>query len=66
MFKQEVLEGALTPEQRAKGFSLKEDDHCLYLLYRGKREAVFSATGARKDTIRATANRIASIKAKTK
>jgi len=65
MFKPEVLDGALTPEQRAKGFSLKEDDHCLYLLYRGKREAVFSATGATIETIRVTADRIASIKAKT-
>jgi len=55
-----------TREQRAKGFSLQEDDHCLYLLYKGKREAVFSATGARKDTIRATADRIDSIKAKAK
>ena len=38
MFRQEVLEGCLTPEQRAKGFSLEEDDHCLYLLYKGKRD----------------------------
>ncbi len=65
MFKPEVLESSLTPEQRAKGFSLEEDDHCLYLLYKGKREAVFSATGATIETIKTVADRIARIKAKT-
>ena len=65
MFRPEVLEGCLTPEQRAQGFTAEEDDHCLCLMIKGKRVAVFSATGATIEEIRRTADRIARIKAKT-
>ena len=59
MFRPEVLKGALTPEQREQGFSLEEDNHCLYLLYKGGIVAIFSATGATIEAIRDEADRIA-------
>lgn len=54
----EILQGALTLEQRANGLSLEEDDHCLYLLYKGKQVAVFSATGATVQSIRQEAEKV--------
>jgi hypothetical protein len=55
-----ILEAALTPEQRQKGFSLDEpDDHALRLLYQGEPVAYFSSTGATVAEIRAEADRIA-------
>lgn len=52
MFRPEIIKYSLTPEQRAKGFSLEVDGYCLYLLYKGERVAPFSATGATIEMIR--------------
>lgn len=37
----EILNGALRPDQKAKGYSLEEEDDFLYLLKEGKRVATF-------------------------
>lgn len=59
MLRSNLLEFALTEEQREQGFTLKEDEDFLNLLYRGKVKAVFSAKGATFAEIRKTADRIA-------
>ena len=59
MFRSDVPECALTPEQRGQGFSLEEDEDFLNLLYKGKVRAVFSAKGTTFTDIRTTADRIA-------
>jgi len=41
MFRKEVLETSLTPEQRAKGFSLEEDDPAFIYSTREKGSCVF-------------------------
>jgi len=55
----DILERALTPEQKQRGFSLAEDDHFLNLIFKGEVKAVFSAKGATWVAIRQTADRIA-------
>jgi hypothetical protein len=48
----------LTREQIKIGFTLQEDDHCLFLLLDNDRVAVFSALGATPEAIRETADTI--------
>ena len=58
MFRSDVLEAVLTPEQRQRGFSLVGEDF-VNLLYKGKVVAVFSSEGATVAEIRETDDRIA-------
>lgn len=46
MFRSDILERALTPDQRQQGFSLAEDKDFLNLIFKGEVKAVFSAKGA--------------------
>lgn len=46
-----ILTGLLKPEYGEAGFSLVEDEHFLYLLLKDARIAVFSASGATKESI---------------
>jgi len=59
LFRSDILERALTPDQRQQGFSLAEDDDFLNLIFKGEVKAVFSAKGATWVAIRQTADRIA-------
>lgn len=58
LFRSEVLEAVLTPEQRQRGFELAEEEGFINLLYKGKVVAVFSSKGATIAEIRQTADRI--------
>ena len=53
-----IINGILTAEQKRRGFSLKEDDHCLYLFHNGKRVAIFSGMSTTADEVREEADRI--------
>ena len=53
-----ILEEILTAEQKRRGLSLREDDHCLYLFHNGMRVAIFSAMSSTADEIREEADRI--------
>jgi len=53
-----INDGILTAEQKCRGFSLKEDDHCLYLFHNGERVAIFSAMITTADEVRKEADRI--------
>jgi hypothetical protein len=48
----------LTHEQIEVGFTIEEDDHCLYLLLRNDRVATFGAIGTTKEVIQETADTI--------
>jgi len=52
LLRSDIMERALTPEQKQQGFSLAEDEHFLNLIYKGKVKAVFSAKGATWAAIR--------------
>jgi len=55
----EILEAALTREQREAGFYLEEDEDFLYLYDReSKRQGVFSSKGATVKAIRDHADQI--------
>ena len=54
------MDDILTAEQRRRGFSLEEDDHCLHLFHKGERVAIFSVMGATIEEIREKADRIGS------
>ena len=47
-----MLDELLTNQDRTAGFSLWEDDHCVYVQQHGKQVAVFS-NAMNKDTLRA-------------
>jgi len=47
-----MLEDLLTNEDRAAGFSLWEDDHCVYVLQYGHQVAVFSSSGMTRESLR--------------
>lgn len=53
-----LSETILTEEQRQQGLELCEDDHCVYLLQRGKIAAVFSALAATPEFLREEAERL--------
>ena len=53
----QVLDAALTWEQREAGFRLEEEEDFLNLVWRGRVVAVFRATGATFQAIRDEANR---------
>jgi hypothetical protein len=53
-----LTESILTPEQVKNGFSLEEDNHCIYLLLNGQWVAVFNTLGVTAVTIREIANAI--------
>ena len=52
-----MLEDLLTNEDRAAGFTLWEDDHCVYVLQYGHQIAVFSRSMT-KESLRAFLNLI--------
>ncbi len=55
----EILDSALTKEQRKAGLSLEEDEDFLYLFDReGKQRAVFSSKGATVKAIRDKADEV--------
>jgi hypothetical protein len=53
-----LTERVLTPEQVKNGFSLEEDNHCIYLLLDGQWVAVFNTLGVTAATIREIADAI--------
>jgi len=56
----EVLDAALTKEQRQAGFYLEEDEDFLYLFREGKSQAVFNSKRATIKAIRDEADRLMS------
>lgn len=47
-----MLEDLLTNEDRAAGFSLREDDHCVYVFQCDHQVAVFLSSGMTKESLR--------------
>lgn len=46
-----MLKELLSDQDRAAGFTLQEDDHCVYVLQYGHQVAVFSSQGMTRDSL---------------
>ena len=47
-----MLDDLLTSEDRAAGFTLREDDHTVLVFRCGRQVAVFSSSGMTRDSLR--------------
>lgn len=47
-----MLNELLSDQDRAEGFTLQEDDHCVFVFRCGRQVAVFSSSGMTRESLR--------------